>query len=34
MPQDKYPGTEKIINGLSTIIPSFDSILKTILRES
>ena len=34
MPQDKYPETEKIVNGLSTIIPSFDSILKTILRES
>ena len=33
MPQDIYPETEKIVNGLSTIIPSFDSILKTILCE-
>lgn len=33
MPQEKYPETENVVNGLSSIIPSFDFILKTILHE-
>lgn len=33
LPQEKYPGSEKIVNGLSSIMSSFDFILKTILRE-